>query len=58
MREPAQAAARREDLAALRTAVVMYLLVLAVKLGVYLVTGVLALLAEALHTGSTASART
>lgn len=50
MGERALTTTRREGVAALRIAVVMYLPVLAVKLGVYLVTGVLALLAEALHT--------
>lgn len=47
MHEPTQAAARRVDLAAPHTAVAMYPLVLAVKLGVYLVTGVLASMALA-----------
>ena len=50
MPDRAQETARRGEVAALRTAVAMYLLVFGLKLGVYLATGVLALLAEALHT--------
>ena len=39
-----------KDLDALRPAVVVYALIFGAKLGAYLMTGVLALLAEALHT--------
>lgn len=40
----------RQELRALKLALGLYLLVFALKLAVFLVTGVLALLAEALHT--------
>ena len=41
---------REEELGALRLAVALYVVVFALKLGVYFVTGAMALLAEALHT--------
>lgn len=46
----AAASAREREIRALRLAVVLYVVVFAVKLGAYLVTGVMALFAEALHT--------
>jgi cation diffusion facilitator family transporter len=39
-----------EELRALKLAVVLYILVFVLKLGAYFITGVMALLAEALHT--------
>jgi divalent metal cation (Fe/Co/Zn/Cd) transporter len=48
---PAEAAAARErETRALRLAVILYLVVFTIKLAAYLITGVMALFAEAMHT--------
>lgn len=46
----APTAAESQELRALKTAVGVYVVVFALKLAVYVQTGVMALLAEALHT--------
>lgn len=46
----AEVAAREQELRALRLAVALYLVMFAVKFAAYLITGVMALFAEALHT--------
>lgn len=48
---PAEASAARErEVRALRLAVVLYLVVFAIKVAAYLITGVMAMFAEAMHT--------